>query len=54
MALGGIPLTILLHVIDPPGNLAGAAVMAYAAGMGIAIAEYGVRHPDEFPEDPER
>jgi drug/metabolite transporter (DMT)-like permease len=49
MVLGAVPLVILLHVVDPPPNLGGIAILVYAAAMGIGIAEYGVKHPDEIP-----
>lgn len=51
MILGGVPLVILLHIVDPPPNLGGIAIFVYAVAMGIGIAEYGVKHPDEFPPD---
>lgn len=54
MVLGAIPLTILLHVVEPPGKLAGVTVLVYAAALGIMIADYGAKHPDEFPDDSER
>jgi hypothetical protein len=49
LILGGIALGIVLSIIDPPPNLGGAALMAYAAAMGIAIAEYDYRHPEKIP-----
>ncbi|HSS04267.1 MAG TPA: hypothetical protein VLK89_03635 [Solirubrobacterales bacterium] len=49
MILGGILLTIVLDLVDPPPNLGGIAIFAYAMAMGIGIADYGVKHPDEFP-----
>lgn len=54
MLLGSIPLVVLLHVVNPPPNLWGVAVVVYAAAAGIGIAEYGVRHPDEFPPQSKR
>jgi hypothetical protein len=49
MILGGVPLVVLLHIVDPPPNLGGVAIFVYAVAMGIGIAEYGVQHPEEFP-----
>ena len=49
IVLGGIPLMVLLHLVDPPPSLGGMAVVVYAAAGGICIAEYGVKHPDEIP-----
>jgi hypothetical protein len=46
---GIVPLVIFLQVVNPPPNLAAAAVIAYAAAVGVGIADYGVKHPDEIP-----
>jgi hypothetical protein len=52
--LGSIPLVVVLHVVNPPPDLWGVAVMVYAAVGGIAIADYGVKHPEEIPTRSDR
>jgi hypothetical protein len=49
MTMGSIPLTIVLHLIDPPVNLGGVAILVYVAAISIALADYGVKHPEESP-----
>jgi hypothetical protein len=49
LVLGTIPLTLTLKVVDLPSNLGGVVIIVYAAFMGIAIADYFAKHPDEPP-----
>ncbi len=49
VAMGIVPLAILLHLIDVSPSLVNIVVIVYAAIGGIGIAEYGVRHEDELP-----
>jgi xanthine/uracil permease len=54
MVLGVVPLAVAIYAIDPPSKLGGAAILVYAAAVGIGIADYGAKHPDEFPTRPRR
>jgi hypothetical protein len=49
LSLGIVPLVVLLHFVQLPGDLAGVAVFVYAVAGGSYFGSYGVRHQDEIP-----
>jgi len=49
LAVGVVPLMILLDAVDLQPNLAAAAIVVYAAAGGCYFGNYGVKHQDEIP-----
>jgi len=49
ISVGIVPLVILLHFVQLPGDLAGLAVFVYAVAGGSYFGSYAVRHQDEIP-----
>lgn len=50
---GAFPVGSLLHIFDASPELAGIAVIVYAAAGGNYLAYYCVKHQDEIPTRPE-
>jgi hypothetical protein len=51
---GAVPLTSLLHIFDASSELAGIAVILYAAAGANYLGHYCVKHQDEIPPRSQR